>query len=125
MKTNQTITSNLSEWSDEEINKAIATWCGWQKCPCGSDKCWHAPGSTEVYKLGGLPDFCNDLDEMHLAAMWLRANSPLSYIYYAARITEIIAMANSSKNSNSISALDATARQRAETFLRTLNDGKK
>ena len=95
--------------TDEQINAAIAEACGWTNVSARhrSGRC---PGADELY-VGHefLPDYCSDLNAMHEAENFLRDANLL--FEYGMHIT----------NSHHYEyLLRATARERAEAFLRTL-----
>jgi hypothetical protein len=105
--------------TDEQINKAIAMTCGWKFIPeyChGEDQ---PPEFTTVtpdgkHLCGYYPDYCQDLNAMHIAEMML------SYVQAAeyARILTSIALQSEQPF---FALMTSTASQRAEAFLRTLN----
>lgn len=96
--------------TDNEINIAIAEVCGilgpWKEkiTPCGCDGQW------DFFNQNGnrLPDYCQDLDRIHSAEKieLLSANAN-DYEYWLLKLSDGCAW-------------HATARQRAEAFLRTL-----
>lgn len=89
--------------SDEEINKAIAEICG----ICNSDE--HGLlYKTNTGWVRDCPDFCNDLNAMHEAEAVLTERQFLSYAFALNDID------------GSLWGIRATARQRAEAFLRTM-----
>ena len=59
-----------------------------------------------------LPDYCNDLNAMHAAEKWLFQNHGDLWSHYITAIERI---------TGSLSSIHATAPQRAEALLRTLN----
>jgi hypothetical protein len=81
---------------DKQINEAIATACGWDHKPinCGG------------------ADFCNDLNAMHEAEASL-ANDPDQWWLFVEWLTDICV-------AGVALCISATARQRAEAFLKTL-----
>lgn len=100
--------------TDEQINRAIAEASGWTDIhdsgPWHNHKLWGYPPERpgqggNAYKY--MPDYCNDLNAMHEAEKRLDDNED----YYFALLC---ALGNWPK------AIQATARQRAEAFLRTL-----
>lgn len=93
--------------TDEQINAAIAEACGWTEVN-SAHRSGKAPGADYV---GGefIPDYCADLNAMHEAEKVLRDTDLL--LKYGMHIC----------NSHHYQyLLCATARQRAEAFLRTL-----
>jgi hypothetical protein len=97
--------------TDEEINAAIHKACGWEYKPknCGGADC------------------CNDLNAMHEAEQeqWRKNHN---YRYYF--LCELINIVMPSTGYRAEAAdlldaiLDATARQRAEAFLKTIGKWK-
>ena len=67
-----------------------------------------------------VPDYFNDLNAMHEAVMTLDRKT-LAYSNYCSHVQQIVAIQNSKTNEPGIQAIDATAAQRAEAFLRALN----
>ncbi len=102
----------------EQQRLAIAKACGWHKRleswrnPCGQ------PGFVSI------PDYLNDLNAMHEAEKTLDANQRLDYACY---LTEPVrdqvyeVMPRDIHYSVCFPAINSTAAQRAEAFLRTLN----
>ena len=93
--------------TNEQINIAIAELRGWTLNPAkhtakGLD--WlHAPSGNTAYNP---PDYCNDLNAMHEAEKILTADQWYKY-------DSMMPLRDPQK-------IHATARQRAEAFLRTL-----
>lgn len=103
--------------TNDQINRAIAEACGWTNIhdsgPWHNHKLWGYP--PELPGQGGnaykyIPDYCNDLNAMHEAEMIFTPESK-HWMYYAL----LDDMCGSS-----FKAIRATARQRAEAFLRTV-----
>ena len=95
--------------TDEQINAAIAEACGWKT----KNNHWITPNGTSVYTID-LPDYCTDLNAMHEAEKGLRK-------HIKASDTDRIVGNRMHEYAELIGyAIDATARQRAEAFLRTL-----
>lgn len=94
----------------EQINAAIAETCGWTNVSARhrSGRC---PGADELY-VGHefLPDYCSNLNAMH------EAEHSLTYVQLCNYIDLLIQF--------SPEAAVATARQRAEAFLRALGKWK-
>ena len=97
--------------TDEEINRVIDEFLGWEKCKrCDDKDCAYNQNKN----------YCNDLNEMHEAEKVLTRgtvheiiNATNAYIKHLARILACIDTAF-------FQFTHATARQRAEAFLRTL-----
>lgn len=95
--------------SDQEINIAIAEACGWKFDD--SMEMWLSPNDIHFFPWQ-LPNYCNDLNAMHEAEEHLRGHQ---FQRYAEMLDDII---------GSLGGIRATARQRAEAFLRTLGKWK-
>ena len=102
--------------TDEQINAAIAEACGWK----AKGKNWLTPNGTPVFA-SDVPNYCADLNEMHEAEKVLdyeRAESFADIMY------NLCADQNSQLENPMpwrFAVCHATARQRAEAFLRTLD----
>lgn len=98
--------------TDSEINIAIAGACGWKDRPDPfyTDKlAWtHDEGATWVSTCD-LPSYTTDINAMHEAeeVMWQRTDLWTLYVSELSKLCNSLAP-----------ALHATARQRAEAFLR-------
>jgi hypothetical protein len=96
--------------TDEQINIAIAEACGWLIV-----KAWD--GSligklkNEQGPMDEIPYYCNDLNAMH------EAEKVFDTALYCRYINELCDLTIKGNNSMYM----ATARQRAEAFLRTIN----
>ena len=93
--------------TDEQINEAIATECGWKVDKRGLG--WLSPSGCYIDK----PDYCTDLNAMHEAERSL--HEPLREMYVRKLLGEV---ADSPTYLWDI--LTAHPRSRAEAFLRTL-----
>lgn len=96
---------------------AIAQACGWKSCPCEKPDCQYMlpPGATNYRASRTPPDYLTSLDAMHDAEKAvIYADGPESDLAcdYLANLV-ITADAGMSQS--------ATAAQRSEAFLRTLN----
>ena len=101
--------------TDEQINAAIAEACGRRQKPNGE---WFPDNGLTVGSQG-IPDYCTDLNAMHEAEQFLwRKDYNLRYDY----ADELGKILNPTvwHRLNATDMLDATARDRAEAFLRTL-----
>jgi hypothetical protein len=94
--------------TDEQINAAIAEACGWEEESFGPS--WYESSSK-------MPNYCNDLNAMHEAEKALYARDFIAYTVFIDNLTEVCSRAHK------ISAYreSATASQRAEAFLKTIN----
>jgi hypothetical protein len=94
--------------TNHKINVAIAEACGWT--PDNRGLGWLSPHGYYAPE----PDYCSDLNAMHEAEMIFTPESK-HWMYYAL----LDDMCGSS-----FKAIRATARHRAEAFLRTLGKWK-
>ena len=93
--------------TDEQINIAIAKACGWKY----EKNETHAPdGSFWWSKEPEFPNYCNDLNAMH------EAEKVFNTALYCRYINELCDLTIKGNNSMYM----ATARQRAEAFLKTI-----
>ena len=90
--------------TDEQINAAIAEACGWK----AKGKNWLTPNGTPVFA-SDVPNYCADLNAMHEAEKVLTEHQ-----------NESIYPRSLGAWRNPTKPIYATARQRAEAFLRTL-----
>ena len=103
--------------TDHKINVAIAEACGWTEfhtedftemgVPCFVQMAL-PPGFIHIENSMPLPNYCNDLNAMHEAEDELSGNQ---YMVYATILDSV---------EGSLFGIRATARQRAEAFLRVL-----
>ena len=111
--------------TDNEIKLAIAEACGWTGCRLGGYGAGGAvnrsrrsigtpPGRKYTCEL---PDYVNDLNAMHEAEKLLTSEQVTKYIEYLDFFVE-------GQGKWLDAGHFATARQRAEAFLRTLNKWK-
>jgi len=96
---------------------AIAEACGWKRMYVGRKH-----GSLYGFKKGNhrfhsIPDYLNDLNAMHEAE---KALNELSWMHYLRNLAEIVRKPKQCEIQIS-QYVHATAAQRAEAFLRTLN----
>ena len=104
--------------TNQEINKAIAEACGWHEEPepegsYNATAWWHK-GDRYPSNAMPVPDYCNDLNAMNEAE-----NDAFPYPHYplCGRYTnELESICERDKTRR----CSATARQRAEAFLRTI-----
>lgn len=99
--------------TNEQINVEIAEACGWtcvRKVHLRAIRedgfCGHPPGETHD---AGVPDYYNDLNAMHSAENTLLKNDNHAHGCYCLYLFERVD-----------NCMCATARQRAEAFLRVL-----
>ena len=91
----------------EKQRIAIAEACGWKPAPRGR---WKLNERVERFR----PDYLNDLNAMHEAEKTL---NPIQAAEYARILTSIAWQSEQPV----FAPMTATAAQRAEAFLRTLN----
>jgi hypothetical protein len=101
--------------SKEQINIAIAEACGWKYV--GNET--HAPdGSFRWSKEPEFPDYCNDLNAMHEAEKVL---TDVQSTFYWKTLSELVNNTVGHDFDNQFECIHATAAQRAEAFLKTIN----
>ena len=93
--------------TDEQINIAIAEACGWKKL---SE--YNGAWGRDLQRTYLLPDYCNDLNAMHEAEKVFGEVYSIKSYEYEDWLQSIIGHDQTWR---------ATARQRAEAFLRTIN----
>jgi hypothetical protein len=93
--------------TDEQINAAIADACGWVP-DCDRGICWDQNGNAIIT----CPNYCADLNAMHEAEKVLTDEQ---CVFVRLHLRERLENHPASRYS-----WNATARQRAEAFLRTL-----
>jgi hypothetical protein len=110
--------------TNAQINMAIAEACGmhgaWELkiTPCGCDGQW------DYFNPQGnrLPDYCNDLNAMHEAEKFISNKHKESDYWFLLR--ELLDFPDAESEWDTLyffDAIHATARQRAEAFLKTIN----
>jgi hypothetical protein len=97
--------------TDLQINAAIAEACGWKL----KKNYWLTPEGCEAFSWD-IPDYCTDLNAMHEAEAYLIKNTTM--MHYTNELYDLACKA--SKGKKIWNPYGATARQRAEAFLRTL-----
>jgi hypothetical protein len=114
--------------TNEQINIAIAEVCGWFNCILPSQDEYHLMTDLELGRAMGkpvgrnfslhgdglhypLPNYCNDLNAMHEAEKMLNNEQWVAYGKELSRL-KVFPMVH------------ATARQRAEAFLKTIGKWK-
>lgn len=122
--------------SDQEINIAIAQACGWTNVAhntvfsgrkIGRGIFGNSPFGGE-YRL--IPDYCGDLNAMHEAEELFELSAKFGAHDYAANLYHICVPRDMQHDDHFICwvvafyLLNATARQRAEAFLRTIGKWK-
>jgi len=98
--------------TDSEINIAIAEVCGWKSVQVvfpDNHEWYRNAEKKEICRKEDLPDYCNDLNAMHEAEKTLTYEQRYEY----------------AKHFIDYEIVFATARRRAEAFLKTLNLWKK
>jgi hypothetical protein len=91
--------------SEQEINEAIAEACGRERDPDGG---WYPDNGLRV-GTQAIPDYCTDLNAMHEAEKVLTIIEQGHYWDHLKDLTD-----------EGFDQLHATARHRAEAFLRTV-----
>lgn len=107
--------------TDEQINAAIAEACGWTECRLVAkvalsalrDPVAYGVPPNGTYEIACL-NYCADLNAMHAAEKVFVQEA--EWVRYSGKLAKV----TNSKWSNDMEYICATARQRAEAFLRTL-----
>lgn len=94
--------------TDQEINTAIAEACGWQRKTKKFGTFWYQPGPCDTGHLAP-PNYCHDLNAMHEAEETLPITNYYEQLYVADKTGIMVGYRH---------LWHATARQRAEAFLR-------
>ena len=104
--------------SDEQINKRIAEACGWKDVWVSTPTAWPV-GTSPTGGFEKVPDYCNDFNDMHEAekAAFGGSTAWQSFALHLVGITEASVL---SELDTLCVILQATARQRAEAFLKTI-----
>jgi hypothetical protein len=103
--------------TNEQINIAIFEIFGWKWEP-EKNSFFHPENGRLKPKYA--PDYCNDLNAMHEAEKWMISNLRLLDFWQFAEELKRIVPANLGDDSY----IHATARQRAEAFLKTIGKWK-
>lgn len=120
--------------TEEQINIAVAEACGWKKLtvpleddlgPIGDMTVtkWKRPSNPHGYvdPTSSVPNYCNNLNAMHEAEEALNKGEINTYLGHLYSNTEVAEVGSSPWRVIAARvAVHATARQRAEAFLRTL-----
>jgi hypothetical protein len=116
--------------TNEEINIAIAEACGWTDCVLVESiklsKGFPPPNNPPSYGtyengMAQLPNYCNDLNAMHEAVIEIFQDASMQLDYSRTLIFVIKKLSPICKRFFSdFDLANATARQRAEAFLKTL-----
>lgn len=96
--------------TDEQINAAIARACGWIP-DCDRGICWDQYGNAIITP----PNYCADLNAMRKVEQYVEDRN--KYLNILADLTKSL---ESASVDNDWFFCRATARERAEAFLRTL-----
>ena len=98
----------------EQQRIAIAKACGWMQSRSSMwDGWWYQKKGKRTYQ-PLVPDYCNDLNAMHEAEKTLNQN-------LAAEYARMLTSAAWQSEQPTFAPMTATAAQRAEAFLRTIN----
>lgn len=104
--------------TDQEINAAIAEACGWTEvgeCENGGFRFRGFPPHRFEAHRKPIPNYCTDLNAMHEAEILIQDRN--KYLNILASVTEPI---DGLPKDHDWAFTRATARQRAEAFLKTL-----
>ena len=92
--------------TDQQINQRIAEACGWKEVRVNGNAGIYKGFNNGAELRPDIPDYCNDLNAMHEAEKVLDEEQWHDYVEHVGGTWE--------------QAMHATARHRAEAFLRTL-----
>jgi len=127
----------------DEINKIIAEFCGWKNIreldyqPIGTDpyidgpsQVWvgiHPESDVDSKEYEVIPDYCNDLNAMHEVVEMLKGDDDIKYVNYLFasvginRYYYMGATPEAFPADRQMKVINASALQRAEAFLRTID----
>jgi hypothetical protein len=121
----ETLIGLLKEWTmnDEWINGAIAEHFGWRFIPCNDDGFGKATGERWLDPDGDIgltpPDYSSDLNAMHEAEKVAFGSSKL-WDAFLFNLLDAVGASGMNSLDGMTCLLRATARHRAEAFLRTV-----
>jgi hypothetical protein len=101
--------------TDEQINAAIAEACGWRQSETNIAHWHHVSEPYSHILFRDLPNYCTDLNSMHEAEKVLTVPQEKDYFANLEEIVGDLIWFRSAPKSHR-----ATAKDRAEAFLRTL-----
>jgi len=112
--------------TDQEINKAVAEYCGWSECRltikgAGGGTVFetaHGKPPNRKYE-ASCPDYTGCLNAMRVAENVTFGNSTL-WIKFMEHLCDVTGAVNVSMVDAMVIIIQATAKQRAEAFLRTV-----
>jgi hypothetical protein len=110
--------TKVTDMTNQEINAAIAEACGWNVTTSSFGV---PPTQTAFSKLHGydeLPNYCEDLNAMHEAYLTMTEDNQWEFVKTLVDYTPGSFPLLS--RSESLVLANATARQRAEAFLKTV-----
>jgi hypothetical protein len=103
--------------TDKQINIAIAKACGWEQVE--GEECFFENGSEQIYIENIFDYYCNDLNAMHEAEGKLEG---MNKAEFAVQLCRVVGKDwPSGIGGGSFAHIHATAAQRAEAFLKTIN----
>jgi hypothetical protein len=114
--------------NDEQINEVIALIHGWDMDPEEAHE-WKSRGSWVKSPRGQMkgryeiPSYCNDLNAMHDAEISLSGDGlecSLNEARYGEALFRVINPTKDGAGTSDFDKITASARQRAEAFLKTL-----
>ena len=119
----ETQTQTLARMNKEQQRIAIAKACGWTEI--SPRMTWGLPPNVEddgtENCLKQIPDYLNDLNAMREAEQTLWEKDWTSRHDFVDKLARIMSPTHGYHQQSGLDLLDATAAQRAEAFLRTLN----
>jgi hypothetical protein len=111
---------DIATLSDAEITEWVAEICGWNESDDDlSTKSWR--NGEELHHTTCLPQYCFDLNAMHEAEKVLNKDQASTYEFWIHDILSVIVTPHASLRAGDLFlCCHATARQRAEAFLLTM-----
>lgn len=111
--------------TDQKQRIAIAEACGWTSIQCGDTEFPNflvglPPGKTRILDGRQIPNYLRSLDDMHEAEMAIINKGNLGWDY----CNQLNLITGAFKRTTEYLSVIATARQRAEAFLRTIGKWK-
>jgi len=107
--------------NEEQQRIAIAEACGWKPMECRNCRPKPCSCDTDKPNHNSPPNYLNDLNAMHEAEQTLWEKDWTSRQDFVDNLARILSPIHGYRKQSGLDLLDATAAQRAEAFLRTIN----
>jgi len=105
----------------EQQRIAIAEACGWKPVECRNCRPKPCSCDTDKPNPNSPPNYLNDLNAMHEAEQTLWEKDWTSRHDFVDQLARILRPIHGYRKQSGVDLLDASAAQRAEAFLRTIN----